>query len=341
MTVLLIFVEKFVFFRRFAYFQKIAFFAGAFQMTKIIAAFTFALLCSITVTAQSGVVAPGGPTLAPPDEEFAVELPVVPSRSYLSGERDRNRRYQLKTDETYFFVFSDELAVPAQYDYALKFALAGSCAQEADSVTRRVSFGGVGAAKINFTDADGFFHRALFVKTARRAYVFQTVSTERDDPAADRFFASLKINQISGVETDASLLPVIGRAGKTVNLAETKTQATKNAAPNQMMGGNGVVTERTNSLGTPAPALPIKILSKPRAVYTDAARFYGVEGTVAVRVTFLANGQIGTIRAAQKVPFGLTGNAITAAREIRFEAPSREGVAYSVTKTVQYTFTIF
>ncbi|MBA2736364.1 MAG: energy transducer TonB, partial [Pyrinomonadaceae bacterium] len=85
----------------------------------------------------------------------------------------------------------------------------------------------------------------------------------------------------------------------------------------------------------------LKIISKPRANYTDAARQNQIQGTVTLRVTFLASGQIGKISLVNDLPDGLTEQAIAAARTIRFEPQIVNGKPRTVTKTVQYNFTIY
>lgn len=85
----------------------------------------------------------------------------------------------------------------------------------------------------------------------------------------------------------------------------------------------------------------VKIISKPRANYTDAARQNNIQGNVTLRITFLASGQIGGISPVSGLPYGLTEQAIAAARSIRFEPAMRNGVAVSKQKTIQYGFTIY
>jgi TonB family protein len=85
----------------------------------------------------------------------------------------------------------------------------------------------------------------------------------------------------------------------------------------------------------------IKILDKPRAIYTNDARKNQRAGTVTLRVTFMANGSVGNITVVSGLPDGLTENAIAAAKNIRFEPAKRNGVAQTVTKQVQYTFTLY
>jgi TonB family protein len=67
--------------------------------------------------------------------------------------------------------------------------------------------------------------------------------------------------------------------------------------------------------------------------YTDTARQNQVQGTVTLRVTFLANGQIEASRRSAGLAFGLTEQAIAAARSIKFEPQMVNGEPKSVTKT--------
>ncbi|MFN0138936.1 MAG: TonB family protein [Pyrinomonadaceae bacterium] len=86
---------------------------------------------------------------------------------------------------------------------------------------------------------------------------------------------------------------------------------------------------------------PLKIISKPKGRYTDAARVANVQGTVVLRVTFLASGQIGSISTVKGLPNGLTESAIAAARGIRFEPAKVNGVPQSVTRTLEIGFAIY
>jgi TonB family protein len=90
-----------------------------------------------------------------------------------------------------------------------------------------------------------------------------------------------------------------------------------------------------------AVTTPLNILSKPRAAYTDMAGLYWIEGSVLLKVTLLSNGQIGSITVLKKLPFGLTQNAIKAARSVQFEPKKVNGVPVSVTKTIEYNFNIY
>lgn len=89
------------------------------------------------------------------------------------------------------------------------------------------------------------------------------------------------------------------------------------------------------------PTKGVKILSKPRADYTVEARANNVQGKVVLRVVFTASGKIGGIFPVKELPDGLTEQAIAAAKGIKFKPAMRGGVPYSVTKPVEYTFTVY
>ena len=85
----------------------------------------------------------------------------------------------------------------------------------------------------------------------------------------------------------------------------------------------------------------MKITAKQKAQYTDAARQNNVQGTVTLRVTFLASGSIGSIATIKGLPYGLTEQAIAAARAMRFEPEKVNGVPRTTTRPVSFTFNIY
>jgi len=86
----------------------------------------------------------------------------------------------------------------------------------------------------------------------------------------------------------------------------------------------------------------MKIVHKPRAPWTDEAlRSAQLQGTVILRVTFLANGSIGSIKPVKGMPFGLTESSIATARKIAFLPQTKNGVAVNVIKQVEFSFSIY
>ena len=91
---------------------------------------------------------------------------------------------------------------------------------------------------------------------------------------------------------------------------------------------------------------PLRILSKPNAVYPVKAQRAMVTGDVRLRISFLADGSIGEIEcvnpdATEKLLFeeyGLIESAVTAARKIQFEPKIIDGKPVGVRATLGYLF---
>lgn len=84
----------------------------------------------------------------------------------------------------------------------------------------------------------------------------------------------------------------------------------------------------------------VRITLNSKATYTDEARRNNLEGSVLLKVTLLACGKVGGVSVVRGLPDGLNEKAIEAARQIRFEPKRVNGQPVSVTKTLEYTFTI-
>jgi TonB family protein len=86
----------------------------------------------------------------------------------------------------------------------------------------------------------------------------------------------------------------------------------------------------------------IKIILKPFASYTDKARNAQTQGTVRLKVTFSANGGIKTVVVVgEELKDGLTEQAIAAAMKIVFIPAKKNGKPHSVSKLVDYSFTLY
>jgi len=83
------------------------------------------------------------------------------------------------------------------------------------------------------------------------------------------------------------------------------------------------------------------ILRKPRANYTDSARQSGTQGTVRLKVTFLATGQIGTVKVVSSLSPDLDRMSFDAAKKIKFLPAEVDGKPVDTTKFVAYSFTIY
>ncbi len=129
-----------------------------------------------------------------------------------------------------------------------------------------------------------------------------------------RFFESLELTMNSGID--------VGKGSPAMK-----------GDPGLPASGGGEGSEKlTNGL---------TLLYKPRPGYTDGARDRNTQGTVMLKVDFLANGGIGEVSVVKALPSGLTEQAISAAKRIAFLPQRSNGSAVTVTKQVEYTFSIY
>lgn len=303
-------------------------------MKNIVLMFCLFLVTCCFVSAQTPSVE-NWQTFAPAAEEFSVEAPAAFSALDL-GERNgkiNSRRYKNIFDGTYFFIFSDAerniFQTKVVRDFVQSFQKSGS------------SFpaGNLTGEKFNFADDGDFYHTILFVKTNSRSYVFHTVSPIENNPQVERFFAGIRFENILPVQNNV----VTDGKEKNISAVEVKKFGIVAAGDTGGRSGNGTGSDagQTNPQTPVLQTTSLKILSKPRPAYTEFARFYEITGTIRTRITFLASGEIGTIKPVTKLPFGLVNQAVIAARSIRFEPAMQDGQPVSVTKQVEYQFTIY
>ncbi|HVQ38593.1 MAG TPA: energy transducer TonB, partial [Pyrinomonadaceae bacterium] len=93
----------------------------------------------------------------------------------------------------------------------------------------------------------------------------------------------------------------------------------------------------------PAPQVTerARVLAKPEPQYTEDARRNQITGSVVLRVVFSSTGQVTNIRAIQALPFGLTEQAIAAARQIRFRPATKDGRSVNVYMQLEYNFNLY
>jgi TonB family protein len=83
------------------------------------------------------------------------------------------------------------------------------------------------------------------------------------------------------------------------------------------------------------------ILYKEKAKYTEVAQQQRIRGTVVLNVTFFSDGQIGSVRVLRALPYGLTGQALTAAERIRFNPALKDGQPVSVRGNLEFNFNLY
>lgn len=304
------------------------------------------IFCSIFVSAQLVTETNDKwQTLAPVGGEYSIEFPTTKD-DY--GNTVLNGNY-------YFIEDGDE---------ALKEL------KVHNKTGKTVTVGKYKANKFEFQDADSLYQTILIIRTKNNNYAFRTYSQSLVNPDVERFFNSLKIFEKPVKKPTAQ--------NKKVNKAvqkQTQKQNSTNKSNDKGTGvgggigsgstvGNGRGSGRgdgdgisndygennsngNNETNTEKPiqaakiTKPITFISMPKPSYSDVARQRGIQGKVILRITFLANGQIGLITPVFKLPFGLTVSAIAVAKRITFKPAMKDGQPYSVTKQVEFNFSIY
>jgi TonB family protein len=187
-----------------------------------------------------------------------------------------------------------------------------------------------------------------------RWFEFWVVGADENNPQVKTFLNSLKTSKkAGGIEIGNGAERTLGdeviQKEEVVKKAEVVKKDNDKPVLQGQGSGSGIgdgsgstviqkpQTSSDNSNGTAG----VRIVLKPRANYTDGARRSQTQGKVTLRVTFSANGGIGSISVISGLADGLTEQAIAAAMRIVFIPAQRNGVHYSVTKPVEYTFTIY
>jgi TonB family protein len=122
--------------------------------------------------------------------------------------------------------------------------------------------------------------------------------------------------------------------------------------PGYNSGKNGNIGDGPNMIGGGTPTGPGNggsdvmsgkptILYTERAKFTEEARRERIQGTVVLSVVFGADGLLHDIRTLQGLPYGLTENAIEAAKRIRFQPAILYGKPVSVRTTLEFNFALY
>ena len=200
----------------------------------------------------------------------------------------------------------------------------------------------------NHWNSYGMLRRFYFFAAADRHYTLSTYCAVSMDPAIDRIFESLKF---VGELKSGKIADPWNRFGD-LNIKNTNG-AGLGSGPGHGSGsgtggglgtGQGSNKPRQTEREQPEETVNItklRIYSMSKPAMTEEATANNVQGKVILRVVFLSNGRIGTISTIKGLPHGLTQQAIEAARKIKFEPEKRNGVPVTVTRKIEYTFTIY
>ena len=289
---------------------------------------------------QTVVNEPKWRNLAPESEEFSVDVPIeldVVTNSFESIVFEQS--YKGRLGDTYFFIFSDDIE-DGDGHTNVRLAVSTYTSEQVGEIPTNRKF-----ASYSFDSGDGFFHRIMLTQTNKRIYSFHTVSLSPDDPLVERFFNTLKIDNVKANRIDYS------NGDRLEDIIVEKTDPRGSSVPGKGIGsarGGNYEPSPGSSLDTSSSSrdskvitAPLTLTSKPRPTYTELARVYSVSGTVQLRVSFEPDGRIGNVAPVSRLPFGLTESAIKAAEKIQFRPRIEGGKPVTTSRTVEYSFTLY
>jgi TonB family protein len=98
------------------------------------------------------------------------------------------------------------------------------------------------------------------------------------------------------------------------------------------------VKDEEFSVSLPEVDTKARLISKPEPPYTTDARKNNISGTVILKVVFSKTGEVNNIRVVSGLPYGLTKQAIEAARKIKFTPAMKDGKPVSMWMQLEYNF---
>lgn len=155
--------------------------------------------------------------------------------------------------------------------------------------------------------------------TGKAIYRFQVFGAPADDARVQQYFSSVVLGKsASGIEvTDGFGVPYE---------SEPKAQ-----------------TEENNAKALPGKDVDRKavVVMKPEPMYTEEARQNSISGTVVLKVAFSSDGSVVNIHTILGLPYGLTKNAIEAAKKIKFVPAVKDGRFVSMWMQLEYNFNLY
>lgn len=293
-------------------------------------------LLAAATSAQTTKAVENWQAFSPSSDEFSVDTPLT-LRQEGDNHAKSSRKFFGAINGVYVYVFSDPLKTK-HYFSAVRDILP-KLGQSADLID------GTGVNSITFKDTFGYWHILTTLRTESRVYLAQTVTLDEKNDVASRFITSFALGpKLPFVPQSETITDIKSDEVKSSSVGQGGGQGSGRGSGNGAGSGNGVGSGGT-STNPPPPASgrtsSVRILTKARPAYTDMARIYEISGTVILRVTFLAAGEVGSISPVTRAPFGLTEKAIEAAKRITFEPAYLHGSPQTVVKQIEYSFAIF
>jgi len=241
-----------------------------------------------------------------PRQDFSVALPTLPAMTFYPPT-DTSRGHIMLGAYADRVIYAIELFENERQHQSLADFIAEQTAQTDAATQKQISVNGVAGREYSSESS-----KVQFFGTRLRLYSFKVLGAGADDPRAQRFFSSITFGE------------------KQQGIAVSEGPGTPYHADIADTPLTGKEVEKRVRLGM-----------KPEPMYTEEARRNQVTGTVILKVVFSSGGNVTNIRTVAGLPFGLTENAIAAAKKIKFFPAMKDGHNVSMWMQLEYNFNLY
>lgn len=278
----------------------------------------FIIATSTAVRAQERGLGPGTfwRVYTVKDEEFSVGLPFSPAMMTSNGRRkaDGKQRLErlLKVSYRGVDLYIEAFENPEPRQSLEQFIAEEGLSSDYDRGTeRKLTLNGFAGIEYSSSSNTTPVRMQIFA-TEKHLYRFIARGQDAGQPSVDTiFFSSIKLGK--------------NRDGKEVS------DGSGGSSPLQSDTGERIFTGR--EVDTKA-----RLFSKPEPPYTQDARKNEISGTVILKAIFSKTGEVINIRVVSGLPYGLTEQAIKAAKGIKFAPAMKDGQPVSMWMQLEYNF---
>lgn len=179
---------------------------------------------------------------------------------------------------------------------------------------------------------DNFYFKSLYFHTKKQIFVITAASRKGETAVMKHFFDSIIYNPNSKNQVKSEAISFSSLKVSMIDLQFPKEEETKIEKKNETPKIEKRKDESLNKF---------TIVTKPKAAFVDSARARNVQGLIRLKILFSQDGFIPKIEVIKSLPEGLLRQTIFAVIRIKFLPEEKDGVSQSVTKTIEYNFTLY
>jgi len=259
------------------------------------------------------------------DQKISIMLPKLPtviSRMDACHELDKSSNYAYAEGAVYEFTVVSKVRakIPLRCSDMVPFG-------ESTLTARLTELRGEKLKNVETSETRSERQVFKFDGEGQTRWIFADMKKNRWVELAISRYPDTKVDE----EQFVNSLDLMSQEGKEIGTGSSITLGDADLKP------SAVADSPKSAAATEAP----RFIAKTYPAYTEQARKNRVTGNVSLRVTLLANGAVGTIEVVKGLDDGLTEQAIAVAKKIVFLPQRINGVPISVTKMMEYGFSIY